>query len=174
MNEPEIYRALSRYNSWMNQNLGQACSPIGEEARKKPSGAPFGSIHGLWNHLLVADRIWLARFEHRTPPYTALDAQVTADFEALRDERALTDRAIALFVEKLSPDDLSAPFSFTPLTNPRTRTFPFWVCVSHLFNHQTHHRGQISALLEQAGGDCGVTDLLAMPGLEMPGLEIPD
>jgi uncharacterized damage-inducible protein DinB len=62
---------------------------------------------------------------------------------------------------------LEAPFTIITLSNPRPRTIPLYVAVSHVFNHQTHHRGQITALLEHLGGDCGVTDLAAMPELEI-------
>lgn len=168
MLEIEIYRALARYNRWMNERLLHACAQLSDAARNQASGAPFGSIHGVWNHILVADRIWLARFEQRPLPFSRLDTQVCADFEELRRQRAQTDDAIDAFVASLSSEKLAAPFSFVSISNPQQKTFPFWFVVTHFFNHQTHHCGQISALLEQAGGDCGVTDLLAMPELAMP------
>jgi uncharacterized damage-inducible protein DinB len=167
MQATEIYHTLSRYNSWINLKLLEACSKLSDEDRKRDTGAPFRSIHGLWNHLLLTDRGWLARFEGQPFPYPSLDLILYNDFEELRVERARTDEAIDAFVATLTPEQLGQPFTMIPMSNPRPRTFLFYVGVTHLFNHQTHHRGQITALLEQLGGDCGVTDLGAMPELEL-------
>jgi uncharacterized damage-inducible protein DinB len=167
MLELEIYRAHARYNRWMNEKLLAACAQLSDEERKRDLGAPFGSIHGLWNHILLADRGWLARFAGEPFPFKSLDEEICADFAQLRSQRAQTDDALDQFVGGLTPEQLSAPFSFVSLSNPKRRTLPLYVAVSHLFNHQTHHRGQITALLEQLGGDCGVTDLAAMSELEI-------
>ncbi|HEX9996725.1 MAG TPA: DinB family protein [Abditibacterium sp.] len=167
MMETQIYSAMTRYNRWMNNNLLEACAQIPDEARKRDLGAPFGSIHGLWNHILVADRIWLARFTEQPMPYSSLNTEVCVDFADFRVERAHTDDAIDAFIASLSAEKLTEPFSFVPLSSPIRRTLPFYIVVSHLFNHQTHHRGQISALLEHLGGDCGVTDLAAMQEWQM-------
>jgi uncharacterized damage-inducible protein DinB len=74
------------------------------------------------------------------------------------------DDAIEAWVESLTDESLVAPFTFTSMQG-FTATFPFWVVVAHVFNHQTHHRGQITTLMNQAGYDSGVTDLLQMPGV---------
>ncbi len=167
MLELEIYRAHARYNRWMNEKLLAACALLSDEERRRDLGAPFGSIHGLWNHILLADRGWLSRFAGEPFPFQSLDEEICADFAPLRQERAQTDDAIDQFVAGLTPERLEAPLTFVSLSIPRRRSLPLYVAVSHLFNHQTHHRGQITALLEQLGGDCGVTDLAALPELEI-------
>ncbi len=154
---------MTRYNRWMNERLMATCSQLSDEERKRDRGAPFGSIHGLWNHILVADRLWLARFEGAPLPYSRLDEEICADWDELQTERALTDAAIDAFIAALSDEKLDATLYFVSLSNPQPRQLPLWVAVQHLFNHQTHHRGQITALMEQAGLDCGVTDFAAMP-----------
>jgi uncharacterized damage-inducible protein DinB len=163
--QDEIYRSLARYNRWMNTSLMTTCSQLSDAERKQPRGAPFNSIHGLWNHLLLCDRSWLCRFEGVRPLYLRLDEELYADWNKFQTERARTDDAIDAFVATLTPQTLNSTLHFTPLTNPTPRELPMWIAVQHLFNHQTHHRGQITALMEQAGLDCGVTDFGAMPWL---------
>ena len=154
---------MARYNRWMNERLLQTCSQLSDEERKRDRGAPFVSIHAVWNHLLVCDRLWLARFEGAPMMYSRLDEEVCADWDEFKIQRARTDDALAAFIAALSQEKLDSTLHFVSISNPQPRQLPLWVAVQHLFNHQTHHRGQITALMEQAGLDCGVTDLAVMP-----------
>ncbi len=158
----EMLRRMAQYNRWMNEKLMATCSQLSDKERKQPRRAPFGSIHGLWNHLLLCDRLWLARFESSSLPYNTLDYEICADWNDLQAERALTDDAIDAFVETLTAEKLHSMLRFISVSNPQPRQLPLWIAVQHFFNHQTHHRGQITALIEQAGLDCGVTDIAAM------------
>ena len=162
----QIFNRMTRYNRWMNERLIQTCSQISDEQRKRNRDVPFGSIHGLWNHLLVCDRLWLARFESAPLPYSRLDEEICADWDEFQTQRARTDDAIDVFIASLSEEKLDSTLHFVSLSNPAPRQFPLWIGVQQLFNHQTHHRGQITALMEQAGLDCGVTDFAAMPSIE--------
>ena len=164
--ETEIYAALARYNRWMNEKLFEVCAGLPDAERKRDLKAPFGSIHGLWNHLLLTDRIWLSRFEGARFEYQSLADELYADFDELRRERALTDDYVEAFAADLTPEKLAATLRYTRLSGEEN-AFDWWVCVSQMFNHQTHHRGQITTLLEQLGVDFGVTDLLRLPGLEV-------
>lgn len=157
------FQTMARYNRWMNGNIYNICEQITDEERKQNRGAPFRSIHGVLNHLLLADRIWLGRFLQQPFTATSLDEELYADFDELHRERSLTDDVIDGWVASLTEKALAAPLMFTPISNPQPRTFPLQHCVLHFFNHQTHHRGQVTAMIEQAGYDCGVTDLLVMP-----------
>jgi uncharacterized damage-inducible protein DinB len=159
----KIFQRMTRYNRWMNERLMATCSQLSDEERKRPRGAPFSSIHGLWNHILLCDCAWLCRFEGARVPYSTLDEELFADWDELKAERARTDDAIDAYVAALTQDKLDSTLRFTALSHPQPRELPLWVAVQHLFNHQTHHRGQITALMEQAGLDCGVTDFAAMP-----------
>ena len=159
-----MYRLMASYNRWMNERLYAVCAELSDEERKRDRRAPFHSIHGTLNHLLLADRVWLGRFTGQPFPARALDQELYADFAALRRERAVTDAAIEAWVAALDETSLRASFRFASLTNPQVRETPLWFCVSHFFNHQTHHRGQLTTLLEQVGVDFGVTDLLVLPG----------
>lgn len=168
MTSPEWLGALARYNRWMNDKLYRLAATLSNEARKRDAGAFFKSIHGTFNHLLLADRIWLARFtgvtfpaEHIGPGgIRSLDQELYVDFEDLRRERALTDDELAAWVSGLTPEALAAPLVY--MRRDQKHQSPLWWAVAHVFNHQTHHRGQATTLLMQQGCDPGVTDLFAM------------
>jgi uncharacterized damage-inducible protein DinB len=160
--------ALARYNRWMNDKLYGLAATLSDDARKRDLGAFFGSIHGTFNHILLADRVWLGRFEGVIVPdgflgpdgIRALDQELYADFEELRRERARTDDALSAWVSGLTDERLAAPLVF--MRRGQRQAFPLWGAVAHVFNHQSHHRGQITTLLSQQGCDPGVTDLFAM------------
>jgi len=168
MMSPEWLSTLARYNAWMNDKLYAVAATLSDEERKRDLGAFFKSIHGTFNHLLVADRIWLSRFKGLPLPdaivgpggIAALDRELYADFEELRRQRKLTDQELAAFVAELSHEQLVAPLVF--MRGGLKLESPLWGTLTHVFNHQTHHRGQITTLLSQQGRDPGVTDLFAM------------
>lgn len=159
---------MARYNRWMNEKLYAVASSLGDAERKKDRGAFFGSIHGTLNHLLLADRVWLGRFTGLVPAgndlgpggIRALDQELYADFDELRRERVKTDSALDAYVAALTDTVLAGPLRFVRRGAPNE--LPLWHALAHLFNHQTHHRGQLTTLLMQAGQDPGVTDLVAM------------
>lgn len=163
MQHTQYFQTLALYNRWMNEKLYAVCGAMPDAMRKQDRGAPFKSISGTFNHLLLADRVWLGRFKNQPFQARSLDQQLYADFEELGDERKVTDEEISDWVSSLTDEVLRAPFSYTTFVNPAQHTQPLWQCALHFFNHQTHHRGQLTVLIEQAGFDCGVTDLLRMP-----------
>lgn len=163
MDRLELFRTLARYNRWMNERLYAVCAEISDEERKQDRGAFFKSVHGILNHLLLADRIWLGRFTHEPFKVSSLDQELYADFGQLRRERAKTDDAIDAWVAALTEDALSGSLRYTSIVNPEEREMPLWFTALHFFNHQTHHRGQLTTLLSQMGCDSGVTDLMWVP-----------
>lgn len=164
----EWLAALARYNRWMNDRLYALSATLSDDERKCDGGAFFKSIHGTFNHILLADRIWLGRF--KGVPISdgfmgpggirSLDQELYADFEELRRERVLTDDELSDWISQLTPERLAAPLSI--IRRGQRHESPLWWSVAHVFNHQTHHRGQITTLLTQCGCDPGVTDLVAM------------
>jgi uncharacterized damage-inducible protein DinB len=156
-------RTMAAYNRWMNDRLYEACDKLPDEQRKCDLGAFFKSIHGTLNHLLLADRVWLGRLTGTPFRVKSLDQELHAEFEALRADRQRTDEALSAWVDGLGADDLDGDLSYSGVTNPRPRKIPLGLVVVHLFNHQTHHRGQLTTLLLQSGVDPGATDLLVMP-----------
>jgi uncharacterized damage-inducible protein DinB len=165
---PEHARAMARYNRWMNDKLFAVAEKLSDEERKRDRGAFFGSIHRTLNHLLLADRVWLARFKGVQLPegdfgpggIQSLDQELYEDFDELRRERATTDDELDAFVATLTDESLRGNLRYA--RRGVVNEFPLWHAVAHVFNHQTHHRGQVTTLLMQAGQDPGVTDLVAM------------
>ena len=156
-------RRMAAYNRWMNERLYGCCARLTDEERKRDVGAFFRSIHGTLNHLLLADRLWLARFARRPFAFESLDQELYADFGQLRAERAATDASIVEWASALSDADLAGELAYTSIVNPKARRHAYGFAVAHFFNHQTHHRGQVTTLLAQRGIDPGVTDLIGLP-----------
>jgi uncharacterized damage-inducible protein DinB len=164
---PDVVRALARYNRWMNDKVYASAALLGDEERKRDRKAFFKSIHATMNHLLVGDRIWIGRLTGVAAPagqladgVRALDQELFADFAALRADRRRVDDAIAAWAETVPEAELAGQIRY--VSGGRAREYPLWWAAMQMFNHQTHHRGQITTLLVQAGQDPGSTDLIAM------------
>ena len=161
--DPNAFRTLSRYNIWMNDRLYAVAADIPDAERKRDLGAFFGSLHRTLNHIMVGDRIWLSRFRGEASATVSLNATLYEDFEALRAARKELDGKISDYIDTLRPAKLAAPLNYVSgVYGPQSK--PLWLLVLHMFNHQTHHRGQATTLIKQLGFDPGVTDLPAMPG----------
>jgi uncharacterized damage-inducible protein DinB len=163
MTSPDYARTMAAYNRWMNERLYECCARLGDDDRKRDAGAFFKSIHGTLDHLLLGDRIWMGRFTGRPFAVKSLDQELYADFGELRDERGKTDADISQWAAGLTEAAFASELSYTSVVNPQPRRYPFWFAVTHFFNHQTHHRGQLTTLLFQRGIDPGVTDLIWLP-----------
>jgi len=152
------FQMLARYNTLANGRLYAVCGRLGDAARKMARPAFFTSIHGTLNHIMVGDRIWLARFEGREVPSTGLDAVLYEDFADLRAARLDEDARIEAFAAGLTPAALAGTVRYV---NNEGRVFddPVGMLVAHLFNHQTHHRGQVHDMLSQTDVAPPVLDL---------------
>jgi uncharacterized damage-inducible protein DinB len=152
------WKLMAAYNSAANRRLYAACALLDDIARKQDRGAFFRSIHGTLNHLMVGDLIWLARLEGGQAPSTGLDAELHSGFEDLARARQALDRRIEAFFAALTAPGLKATIAYVN-NEGRHFTDPLSLLLPHFFNHQTHHRGQVHALLSQAGVDAPVLDL---------------
>ena len=160
MQSTEWLRMMAGYNRWMNEKLYAICATLSDEERKRDREAFFRSIHGTLNHLLLTDRGWLGRFRGDPWTFRSLDQELYADFAELRRERSVTDASIEEYVGALTTDRLSKDFTYTTYGG-KTFTHALGPALVHVFNHQTHHRGQLTTLLSQRGIDPGVTDVIA-------------
>ena len=167
--DPAAAQAMAEYNRWMNERLYECCARLPDRERKRDAGAFFKSIHGTLNHLLLGDKVWMGRFTGKPFAFTSLAQELHADFDELRAERASVDKAIIDWARALSDEDFSRELSYTSAVKPQPRRYPFWLAVAHFFNHQTHHRGQLTTLLSQLGIDPGVTDLIWLPQFQGKG-----
>ena len=170
----ENYQFLARYNRWMNQRLYAACEALTDVQRKADRQAFFKSIHHTLTHLVLADKMWLSRFAAQDPAFESLSPELLAvplgadyasdvhpDWRDLKQTRDALDSAIELWVGSVSPDFLLSTMRYAN-TKGVERAHPVWQAMTHFFNHQTHHRGQVTTLLMQAGVDMGVTDVVAL------------
>ena len=168
------YRLLAQYNRWFNLRLYDACEQLSDEERKRDRGAFFGSIHHTLMHLVLADKMWLQRFKRQGVTFDALPDTLLAvpegldytsnlhpDWQPLRQTRDAVDAAVEAWLAEMSPEFPSSTMRYIN-TEGVQREHPAWQALTHFFNHQTHHRGQVTTLLTQAGVDPGVTDLVAL------------
>jgi uncharacterized damage-inducible protein DinB len=155
---------MAKYNSWQNRSLYTAASTLSDETRREERGAFFGSIQKTLNHLLWADRAWLPRFKGQ-PPFAVSPKDglsMYPDFEDLKRERLATDAAIETWASDLDPQWLEGDLSWFSGLLGRDITMNKRHLVMHFFNHETHHRGQVHAMLTMAGAKPEDTDLMLL------------
>lgn len=155
---------MAHYNEWMNRRLYALCATLDDAERKRDRGAFFGSIHRSLDHIVYADLAFLSRFTGDPPAAPELGVELYPDFADLRAARAALDARILAWAATLDPEWLRTSLTYTSKVDGATRTVARWILVVHLFNHQIHHRGQVTTLLSQRGLDLGTTDLPFMPG----------
>ena len=158
---PDYVRAMAAYNSEMNRRLYAAAGRLPDEERLRDRGAFFGSIHRTLNHLLWADQMWMSRFDDwEKPPVPGTESTTwIADFVELRQRRVDMDAKLEGWAGRLTEDWLPGNLTWFSGASSREMTQPRGLLVVHLFNHQTHHRGQVHAMLTAAGQATGDTDL---------------
>ena len=173
MSELAHLRLMAGYNTWMNQKLYAAAASLPAQELAADRGAFFGSLLGTLNHLVAGDTIWLRRFATHPARFAALEpvlalpapsglnAIYSADLAVLGAHRRMLDHVIGAWTAQLADIDLDHVLHYASTKGIRSQK-RFGDLLLHFFNHQTHHRGQASTLLSQAGVDLGVTDLLML------------
>jgi uncharacterized damage-inducible protein DinB len=144
------FQMLARYNTIANERLYEACGRLNEEEYRRERAASFRSVHGTLNHILLGDRIWMARFtgtDYTTTP--ALGNELYPDFPSLRAARVAEDARIEAFMGKATEDFLCQELRYVNSVG-EPHADPSGLLLAHLFNHQTHHRGQVHVMLSQA------------------------
>lgn len=166
------YLLMASYNQRMNKQVYATADSLTAQQLKLDCGAFFGSVFATLNHILVADLLWLKRFTNHPsefscitavdnfPAFQSLDQIAYTDYDELRTARKNLDEIIINWIEnEISEADYSKSIEYTDTRGNAYRR-NFAELVAHFFNHQTHHRGQVSTLLNQFGYDIGVTDFL--------------
>ena len=173
MNRIEQIALMANYNQWMNRKVYHAAAQLTDEALRRDRQAFFASIFGTLNHLALGDIVWLKRFATHPAGFSALAPLNTlatpanlkqlafADLQELTALRVWVDQMIIDWAATLHDDDLDQQLSYHTMAGDAASK-PFFSLLVHFFNHQTHHRGQVTTLLSQAGQDVGDTDLLAL------------
>lgn len=169
---PAYVRTMAAYNRTMNERLYGAAARLTDAERRQDRGAFFGSIHGTFSHLLWGDSIWLSRFSDWPKPLVPLkeSPRMIEDFAELARAREKLDAAISAWAQAMDEAWLVADHTWVNSAG-RERTAPRTLLVTHMFNHQTHHRGQAHALITRAGEKTGDTDLIIIvPSIVSGGL----
>lgn len=173
MNPINQFRLFAHYNQDMNRKFYAAGERLTRTELEADRGAFFGSILGTLNHILVGDLIWLHRFARHPGRHYALnfvrdtgspyrlDQTLYGDFADLREHRSLVDDHIIAWCAQLRAQDLEHPLEYVDMSGVG-HVKPTGLLICHFFNHQTHHRGQVSTLLSQYSVDVGVTDILEL------------
>ena len=154
------FQMFADYNRWANERVYEACATLSGEDYRADMGAFFGSAERTLNHLLAADRIWLKRFTGEGEAPTGLDAVLFEDFAELRAAREAEDRRIIDWLNGLQEAELSRIISYTPISTPTKVELRLGPILAHVFNHQTHHRGQVHTILTSLGKPSIAIDLV--------------
>jgi len=158
---PEYMQMMARYNGWQNRSIYTAASSVTEEARRLDRGAFFGSIHDTLSHLLWGDTLWMSRFDGWDAPEGGGPKMAGSidDWTNLVAARRLADDRILEWAARVSQDDLRGDLSWYSGAMGREFCKPRDMLIVQMFNHQTHHRGQVHAMLTAAGAKPDDTDI---------------
>jgi len=162
---PAYIIEMAAYNGWQNNGLCRVVQAMDEADVRADRGAFFGSIFGTLNHLLWGDLLWMSRFDGgpAQSPVIADSAAFTASVADWADQRIRTDARIVTWAAGVTASDLSGNLTWFSGSLNAEVAKPTATCITHFFNHQTHHRGQLHAMLTAAGQTPDATDLVFMP-----------
>jgi uncharacterized damage-inducible protein DinB len=163
MLDRDFVRLMAEYNTWMNDKVYTACATLPDAERKLDRGAFFQSIHGTLSHILWADRANLSRLLAWDVVIGKPSDILFDDFDQLWLERKRLDEELLRWATQLDEGKLAEDFELVSAAYQRRRRMPLYLLVVQLFNHQTHHRGQLTTLLSQLQIDLGSTDLPFSP-----------
>ncbi|MGO9133389.1 MAG: DinB family protein [Methylovirgula sp.] len=155
------WQMFAAYNGWANTRIYEAAAKLSDQDYRADCGAFFKSVHGTLNHLLVTDRIWMARFIGASDAPSRLDSILFETLPELRAARAGEDQRIIAFIDGLDEAALSKSFRYRAISTPTEFEQVLSLALAHWFNHQTHHRGQVHGLLTRLTGARPELDLLA-------------
>jgi uncharacterized damage-inducible protein DinB len=151
LNELQI---LARYNTWANARLYECVQSLSDDDYRADKGAYFGSVHATLNHILVGDHLWSSRIMGEYHGLTGLDQILHDDFQVLKAARLAMDEHIIRLTDRQSvglDGGLNKQVSYRSVKGKEKHESSVRHILLTMFNHQTHHRGQIHCLLTQLG-----------------------
>ena len=156
---------MARYNTWQNNQLTEILQDLPTKELTRNRKAFFGSILGTLNHLFWGDHIWISRFDGGPGPDDGIpeSPQLFPTLAAWSADRFRMDGRIRLWADRIDNVDLAGDFTWHSKVSGRDISLPMGQVVTHFFNHQTHHRGQVHAMLTASGSPAPVSDLSFMP-----------
>lgn len=162
---PGYVQKMARYNAWQNRSLYGVADGLTDAARREDRGSFFKSIHQTLAHIRWADQIWMSRLGDWEPPAGGIDTSTgfIDGWQELSASRIQADQDIATWADAVTDESLAGNLTWYSGAMKADLVRPLWVCVVQLFNHQTHHRGQVHAMLTAAGTRPEDTDVPFMP-----------
>lgn len=163
---PALVRHFATYNRWQNASIYGAANTLSDEERQRDRGAFWRTIEATLHHLLWGDRLWLSRLggtegpRSKSMPETATEG---VDWVTLQGFRREQDAAITAWADKVEQAQLDSTLTYVSAANGKQFSQNVGLLTVHMFNHQTHHRGQVHAMLTAAGAKPDDTDLPFMP-----------
>ena len=162
MNFHAYFATLSRYNVWATRTLFEHVDALPEAEYRRDAGLFFRSVHGTLNHLLVGEHMaWFPRFAQGVSNRIALDAEVEPDRARLRDRLVEAAQRWAPLIASMPAERFAGTLDYIT-TRGVAQSLPFAVTLGHVFNHATHHRGQITAAITAMGHACPELDMVWM------------
>lgn len=155
----DYFRTLAAYNRWANRRLYTAAAELNDADYRADLGAFFKSVHGTLNHILVGDRVWMARIEGVKSGVASLDQSLYDNLVDLTAAREAEDQRIIDYASGLSEADLAGSLIYSNMVGSPQET-PMALVLGHMFNHQTHHRGHAHALISRIGAEPPELDLI--------------
>ncbi len=162
MSSPSYFQMMARYHARANDAIYDACAQLTDEERRKDLGAFFGSIHNTLNHVLIGGQCWMDRFEGQPAADIPLNGILADDFDGLNRIRKLDDERIQAFADRMTQEEVDSAFLWQSVSGYRGRVDNRWIVYAQLFNHATHHRGQVHTMLTQLGYEAPAVDVQAI------------
>jgi uncharacterized damage-inducible protein DinB len=147
MSLPNYFASLARYHVWATQRLIESnLHGLSDDDWHRDCGLYFRSVHGTVNHLLVTDNIWYSRFAEGKSLRMPLDTVLHDDRTAVCEALGTAVTRWSPWLSNLSPERFDGELHYTRNNGEEIR-IPFAPALGHVFNHATHHRGQLTAAL---------------------------
>ncbi len=150
-------RLMADYHHWALQRLYAVVDQLSDSDYRRDTKLFFNSVHGSLNHILLVDHIWHARLVASPIAITGLDQELESDRAALKSRSLKFAKSWRGFVDALTPEQIAGDLDYRTIKGDPYR-MPYASLILHVFNHATHHRGQISTVLTQLGLEAPVMD----------------
>lgn len=158
MKQHEYFRALAGYHIWAHRRLLKALAPMGDADYHGDQGLFFRSVHRTLNHLLLVDLLWNGRLTGKSFAISGLDQELVKERGRMPDEMLRAAETLKGLVETLDDARLESANTYLD-TEGKRREYPLCLQLAHAFNHATHHRGQVTAVITRLGLESPVLDL---------------
>jgi len=157
--DKNYFQTLARYNRWANKKLYDVVETVSIEEFEKDSKAYFASMRGTLNHILFGDWAWTLRLKGKSSAHLEMGKIYHPSFAALKKARLEADEDFLILLDDMNNDEISADLTYRNIKGIEY-VMPTHHVLAHVFNHGTHHRGQVHCLLTQAGIEAPSLDLI--------------